>query len=307
MKLPPLEALRYFEVVARHLSFTSAADELCISQSAVSQKISLLEQRLGYKLFYRKPRQLTLSKEGCELQRHVILAFDQLQQAMQHISSIQQLRAIDLYCMPSMASCWLMPYLQDLYNSNPDISLNLIVDTGEPQFREESMDLALCHGYGDGPNMLKQFLFQDYIYPVVSNALFLKYDGDPDRCLQHIPLLHDSLPQAKLSTSWRQWAAQHDKHIDIQAGYRYNRADLIMQAAIDGQGLALARHVLAAREVAEGRLVPLYPDVVQDQSVYLVCRKNLLEKEHVVQFVDWISAKAKAFEQDYAISRLIEG
>lgn len=116
------------------------------------------------------------------------------------------------------------------------------------------------------------------------------------------------MPQAKLSTSWRQWAAQHDKHIDIQAGYRYNRADLIMQAAIDGQGLALARHVLAAREVAEGRLVPLYPDVVQDQKrLFGMAGKNLLEKEHVVQFVDWISAKAKAFEQDYAISRLIEG
>ena len=305
MKLPPLEALRYFEVVARHLSFTQAADELCVSQSAVSQKILLLENRLGYKLFHRKPRQLTLSREGSELLRHVILAFDQLQQAMQHISDIQQIRSIDLYCMPSMASCWLMPYLQDLYVTCPEISLNLVVDTCEPNFRDDAIDVALCHGYGDMPSMLKQFLLHDYIYPVVSKSLFEKYDCDPERCLQQIPLLHDSLPQVKLATSWRQWALYHGKNIDTQAGHRYNRADLIMQAAIDGQGLALARHVLVARDVAAGKLVPLYPDSIQDQSVYLVCQKALLEKPHVHQFIELIVAKAKSFEQEYSVDKLL--
>lgn len=305
MKLPPLEALRYFEVVARHLSFTQAADELCVSQSAVSQKILLLEDRLGYKLFHRKPRQLTLSREGSELLRHVILAFDQLQQAMQHISDIQQIRVIDLYCMPSMASCWLIPYLQDLQTACPEISLNLVVDTCEPNFRDDAIDVALCHGYGDMPSMLKKFLLHDYIYPVISKTLFEKYDCDPERCLQQIPLLHDSLPQVKLATSWKQWALSQGKNIDTQAGHRYNRADLILQAAIEGQGLALTRHVLVAREIAAGRLVLLYRDCIQDQSVYLVCQKSLLEKTHVSEFIEWIEAKARSFEQEYSIEKLL--
>ncbi|HBO38984.1 MAG TPA: hypothetical protein DD638_10010, partial [Pasteurellaceae bacterium] len=238
-----------------------------------------------------------------ELLRHVVIAFNQLQTAMQHIAEIQQARAINLYCMPSMASCWLMPQLQDLYQCVPDLSLNLMVDISEPDFLDDSIDMALCHGYGDHPNMVKKFLFQDYIYPVVSRDLFLQYNQDSELCLHHLPLLHDSMPQAKLSTSWQQWAAQHKKTINTQTGYRYNQADLIMQAAINGQGIALARHVLVARQVAEGKLVPLFPEYTQDQSVYLVCRDTLLQKDHILRFIDWIEDKALSFITDFQIDK----
>ncbi|MCI7479511.1 MAG: LysR substrate-binding domain-containing protein [[Pasteurella] aerogenes] len=303
MKLPPLEALRYFEVVARHLSFTLAADELCVSQSAVSQKILLLEDRLGYKLFYRKPRQLSLTKEGNELLRYVVIAFNQLQTAMQHIAEIQQAHTINIYCMPSMASCWLIPQLHDLYQRVPELSLNLVVDVSEPDFLDDSIDMALCHGYGDHPNTVKKLLFQDYIYPVISRELFSHYQQDPELCLRHLPLLHDSMPQAKLSTSWQQWVIQHRKNINTQTGYRYNQADLIIQAAVNGQGIALVRHVLVARYVAEGKLVPLYPEYTPDQNIYLVYRKTLLHKEYVQNFIDWIEDKARSFLHEFSIEK----
>lgn len=162
MKLPPLEAVRYFEASARHLSFTLAAEELFVSQSAVSQKVILLEERLGYKLFERKPRQLTLTEKGKQLFPVVNEALNQLHDGFNNLQAVSNTKSIQVYCMPSFATQWLMPLLSQFKAAHPHVELNLVVDIKEPTFNNDRLDIAINHGFGDQPQMIQKELFRDY-------------------------------------------------------------------------------------------------------------------------------------------------
>ena len=304
MKFPPLDALRYFEATARLSSFTLAADELCISQSAVSQKVNQLEDRLGYRLFDRKPRQLSLTDRGSLLYPKVHQALIQIHDAFQQVE-YQQINLLDVYCMPSFAARWLMPILNDFHDKNKNISINITAELTEPNFNQEIVDVGICHGIGDQPQMMQLHLFKDYIYPVASPELFKKLQLNDLNNLKKATLLHDSLPQAKLSTSWNVWLTENNiTGVNPNVGCRYNHADLIVRAAIDGQGVALARHVLVAEDIAQGRLIRLTDLITPDQSVYLVCLKKLVDKPQVASFIKWITQKAEEFESKYDIEKL---
>ncbi|MGL6259215.1 LysR substrate-binding domain-containing protein [Vibrio sp. WXL103] len=306
MKLPPLEAVRYFEAAARHLSFTLAAEELFVSQSAVSQKVIQLEERLGYKLFYRKPRQLLLTERGSQLLPLVSSALNQIHDAFHNTSQADQEAVLRLCCQPSFASCWLLPLLSDFYQRFPDTVVNLVASLNQPDSNHNCFDISLSHGFGDQPQMLQKELFRDYIYPVATPELVERYQLDDLSNLAHVPLLHDSQPQAKLSTSWQRWLMEHQlQHIDTSKGYSFNRADLVVNAALAGQGVALGRHVLVAQQVAKGNLVPLTRKVTPDQSVYLVCQKGLLEHKQVAEFIDWIERVSRNFEHECDINKLM--
>ncbi|MGB5446319.1 MAG: transcriptional regulator GcvA [Psychromonas sp.] len=306
-RLPPLEALRYFECAARHLNFTLAAQELCVSQSAVSQKIIQLEECLSYKIFERKPRQLRLTDNGEQLFHSVHLALNQIRDTVNTIESRKQIRRLEIYCMPSFASRWLMPCINDFHQNHPNIDLNLVANLSEPNFHNEEVDIGICHGIGDQPSMVQKLLFRDYIYPVASPELLKRVSLKTPEDLSKVTLLHDSLPQAKLSTSWHRWLSELNiKGVDHNSGNRFNQADLVVQAAIDGQGVALGRHALVAREVAKGRLVPIFNHVIEDDGVYLVCLKKLIERPQVGHFIDWMKQQAQIFESQFNINNIIQ-
>ncbi|SBT14074.1 transcriptional regulator GcvA [Vibrio celticus] len=306
LRLPPLEALRYFEAAARHLSFTLAAQELCVSQSAVSQKVIQLEQRLNFKLFERKPRQLTLTINGEHLYLSVQLALLQIRDTLSDIDSKDQMTRLEVYCMPSFASRWLMPCLSSFYQNNPKIDLLISASFSEPNFRNEDVDIGICHGVGDQPSMEQTLLFRDYIYPVASPSLLAKLPLRTPEDLRKTVLLHDSLPQAKLSTSWQRWFSDLGvSRVDCNAGYSFNQADLIVQAAIDGQGVALGRHSLVARDVAAGKLVPLFGHALEDDGVYLVCLKKLTSRPQIQRFSHWMRQQAKEFETRYSVDSIL--
>ncbi|WP_089139621.1 LysR substrate-binding domain-containing protein [Vibrio rumoiensis] len=306
MKLPPLEAVRYFEVSARHLSFTLAAEELFVSQSAVSQKVILLEERLGYKLFERKPRQLTLTEKGKQLFPVVNEALNQLHDGFNNLQALSNTRAIQVYCMPSFATQWLMPLLSQFKATHPHIELNLVADIKEPTFNSGRLDIAINHGFGDKPQMIQKELLRDYIYPVATPEMIETYQLHDLNNLNKVTLLHDSVPQAKLSTSWQKWLLDNNiKHVDARNGYRYNQADLIISAAQSGQGVALARHVLVAKKVATGKLLPLINDVTPDQSVYLTYLKKWSENPEMIFFIKWLEGKSREFEYNYHVNRLV--
>lgn len=306
LRLPPLEALRYFEVAARHKSFTLAAKELCVSQSAVSQKVILLEDRLKFKLFERKPRQLLLTDNGEHLYKSVQLAMIEIRDALSDLETREHMSRLEVFCMPSFASRWLMPCLNSFYQEYSNINLHLVAKLAEPNFRNEEVDIGICHGIGDQPSMEQCLLFKDYIYPVASpetiESLSLKTPED----LSKATLLHDSIPQAKLSTSWQHWLSdQGVKNVDYNSGYSFNQADLIVQAAIDGQGVALGRHALVAREVANGSLVPLFGKAQEEDGVYIVCLKKLIERPQVENFFAWMKQQARLFEKKYNVHQLV--
>ncbi|MDO6563678.1 transcriptional regulator GcvA [Amphritea sp. 1_MG-2023] len=306
LRLPPLEALRYFEVSARHLSFTQAAEELCLSQSAVSQKIIQLEELLGYRLFERKPRQLILTTKGEQLFYSVQQSLLQIRDTLNTIETQALMSRLQVYCMPSFASRWLMPCLNDFHLQYPNIDLHLVANLSEPNFHSEEVDIGICHGARDQPIMEQRLLFRDYIYPVASPELAAQLAMKTPQELNKAVLLHDSLPHAKLSTSWQRWLAEQNiKGVDYSNGYRFNQADLIVQAAINGQGVALGRHALVAREIAQGRLVPLFDTITEDDGVYLVCLKKLLERPKIANFFAWMEQQARLFEQQYNAEQLI--
>lgn len=304
-RLPPLEALRYFEAAARHLSFTLAADELCISQSAVSQKVIQLEQRLGYKLFERRTRHLLLTASGTRLYPAVHSALGLLSETLGNIGALTQRSKLTVYCMPSFANRWLMPRLQDFHSKHPHIDLHLIAEFSEPNFHNETVDIGICHGFADQHGTEQRLLFRDYVYPVISPSLQQTLELREPADLSRAILLHDSLPQAKLATSWQKWLAERGvHHIDCSGGYRFNQADLIVGAALNDRGVALGRHVLVADEVASGHLIPLFKDVVEDDGVYAVFLKKLANNPPIQTFCAWLEEQAKTFEREGCIAKI---
>ncbi|MDO6462062.1 transcriptional regulator GcvA [Granulosicoccaceae sp. 1_MG-2023] len=306
IRLPPLESLRYFEAAARHLSFTLAAGELCVSQSAVSQKMIQLEARLGYKLFERRTRRLILTENGAALYPVVHAALSDIRDTLSEIASNSTMRKLTVYCLPSFASRWLMPRLEDFHNKHPDIDLHLVTELTEPNFHNEIVDIGICHGTGNQPAMEQRLLFRDYIYPVASPALLRAHPLHRPRDLSDTVLIHDSLPHAKLSTSWQRWlAARGVRDVDYSNGYSFNQVDLIVQAAIDGRGVALGRHVLVADEVQSGRLAPLFDDYEADDGVYLVCLKKLAERPQIAAFSAWVQAQADEFTAAMGVEQML--
>ncbi|MDN2664842.1 transcriptional regulator GcvA [Psychromonas sp. 14N.309.X.WAT.B.A12] len=305
-RLPPLEALRYFECAARHLNFTAAAKELCVSQSAVSQKIILLEAHLQYKVFDRKPRQLHLTENGEELFKSVHQALNQIRDTVNHIESHKQVRQLEVYSMPAFASRWLMPCIHEFYDAHPNIDLNLAANFAEPIYRNEEVDIGICHGKCDQTDMQQELLFRDYIYPVASPELLKKITLNTPEDLNKTTLLHDSLPNAKFGTSWSRWLSELNiEGISCNSGYSFNQVDLIVQAALNGQGVALGRHALVAKEIENGRLVPLFGHSVEDGGIYVMYLKKLADRPQVSDFISWIKGQSVTFEQQFNVNKLL--
>ena len=304
-RLHSLESLRYFDAAARHLSFTAAAADLCISQSAVSQKILQMEASLGYQLFERKTRQLSLTENGTILFQCVHDVLLQIRNTLDQLETVEKNRRIDVYCMPSFASRWLIPTLNDFNQQYPHLDLNLLAEFSEPNFHNEHIDVGICHGSVDDPAMEHRLLLNDYIYPVVSPELLKDIKLETLSDLKNTTLLHDSLPRAKLSASWQLWLTKNKvTDVDYNTGSHFNQADLIIKAAMEGQGVALAHHVLVAKEVANGRLVPLFNKVKKSEGAYIVCLKKSIKQPQISTFYNWIVQQAKDFERDYAIEKI---
>ncbi|MFM2475659.1 LysR substrate-binding domain-containing protein [Celerinatantimonas sp. MCCC 1A17872] len=304
-RLPPLEALRYFEAAARHLSFTHAADELCVTQSAVSQKVIQLEQRLGYALFERHIRRLTLTEQGALIYPVVQTALGNIRDVLS-TAQIEYGHKLTIYCVPSFASRWLMPRLYDFHSHYPDIDLHIMSSPDQPDFKEESIDIGICHGHQEQPDMVQELLFWDYIYPVATPQVIRRDHIKTPLDLSQTILLHDALPLAKLATSWPNWLSEHGlSQIDCRNGYRFNQADHIVRAALDSRGVALGRHVLVAAEVKRGRLQPLFEHYQRDDGVYLVYQKKQQNAQSVSAFSKWLKQQALLFNQQMNVEQLV--
>jgi len=310
IQLQSLDSLRYFESVARHLSFTEAAKELCLTQSAVSQKIIQLETRLGYPLFERKIRQINLTNSGEILYRSVHNSLSQIRNTLNELDVSASTSELNIYCMPSFANRWLTPKLNSFQESFPNININLLAVNPEPAFTHEHIDIGIFHGLSDNQSSMQPtVLIKDYIYPVASPELLKRIKLDNIYDLKNTNLIHDSLPNAKLASSWQKWLFERNVHIDevnYNKGYRFNQADLIIRAAIDGQGIALTHHVLVAKDIEDGRLVRVLDGISPCEEVNIVCFKDLLNNPPIKIFHDWILGQATVFERKFNLDKLFK-
>jgi LysR family transcriptional regulator, glycine cleavage system transcriptional activator len=290
--LPTLSALRSFEAAARHESFTRAADELCVTQGAVSHQIKALEGELGLKLFSRERRGLVITDAGRDYLAVVREAFDRIALGTDRLLQRQRSGVITVSASPDFAAKWLVSRLGRFAEAYPNIELRVSATMRHVDFAREDVDLAIRHGAGSWVGLDAVNLSAEELFPVCSPALVSGSRGirNPEDVLQ-FPLLH--------LDDWRNWSrwleAAGVSGEALLHGPILNHASMLIDAAIEGQGIALARTALAACDLINGRLVrPFRVALPLSNTYWIVCPRATSTLPKIVAFRDWLLAEAAA-------------
>ena len=289
-RLPPLNALKAFEAAARHESFTRAAEELCVTQGAVSHQVKALEAELGLKLFNREPRRLVITGAGRDYLVVVRDALDRIAAGTDRLLQRQRAGVLTVSTSPNFASKWLVHRLGRFAEVHPTIDLRVSATLHHVDFAREDVDVAVRHGDGTAPGLDITRLYTEALFPVCSPGLLrgrhaLRRPAD----LAHHVLLHLDDRQ-----DWSRWLdAAGVKDADLSRGPVLNQASMVIDAAVDGQGVALARTGLAARDLIGGRLVRPFSLVLPVSYAYwIVCPKATAKLPKIVTFRNWLLAEA---------------
>jgi LysR family glycine cleavage system transcriptional activator len=298
-RLPPLNALRAFESAARHLNFSRAAEELSVTPGAVSQQIQNLEDYVGAALFKRTPRGLLLTDSAQMALPALREAFDRLAEAAALLTAAVDGRRLTLTAPPSFAAKWLVPRLGRFEAAHPQVDVWLSADMDLVDFAASDVDLALRYGAGPYPGLEAIRLLSETVIPVMSPALAAAHPvASPADLAGHV-LLHDGSPDADESCpDWQMWlAARGVKGFDASRGPRFNQSSLVIEAAMSGRGVALAKRTLAQDDLDAGRLVaPMPISTLVDFAYFLVHPKAKGRLPQVKAFIAWIRAEAEAHE-----------
>ena len=290
LRLPPMNTLRAFEAAARHLSFTLAAEELHITQAAVSHQIKALEEALGVKLFRRLNRAIRLTEEGQEFVTEIRKALSHLATAVEKVAAPGAGGPLTVSVLPSFASKWLVPRLGRFREKHPEIDVRISPSTRLTDFQRDDVDLVVRYGKGRYEGLHSVRLMTEDIFPVCSPALLegpnaLRKPED----LHHHTLLHDDA-----YVDWAMWllvAGVED--IGPAHGPYFTDSAMVIQAAAEGQGVALARGALAADDIAAGRLVkPFDIAIPTEYAYYVLCPKATSHHPKIAAFRDWLLEEA---------------
>jgi LysR family glycine cleavage system transcriptional activator len=285
-KLPPLNALRAFEATARHLSVKNAADELCVTPSAVSQMLKALELHLGVKLFQRVNRGIFLTAAGQGYLPPVRNAFRQIAEASTRIAVSAETGTLTVSVTPFFAAAWLVPRLKEFQDAQPDIDLQVVTSNTPADFSRDGVDVAVRHGLGRYPGLCSERVVAVEIVPVAAATLVAKL-GQPDgpAALTRWPHVHDAERKG-----WHLWfQAQGIDQIGPPRGPAFDDSGLLLQAVLAGQGAGLLPAAMVAVDVAEGRLVKLADVALLEAfAYYLVYPELSRERPKVSAFRRWI-------------------
>ena len=302
-RLPPLNALRAFEAAARHLNFSRAADELLVTPGAVSQQIQNLEDYVGAPLFRRTPKGLLLTDAAQTSLPALREAFDRLAEAASLLTAAVDGRRLTLTAAPSFAAKWLVPRLGLFERAHPEVDVWLSAGMELVDLAAGEVDVAIRYGGGRYPGLEVRRLMTETVIPVASPALLAEHPlDDPTDLKAHI-LLHDGSPDPDDSCpDWPMWlAARGLRGVDGNRGPRFNQSSLVIEAAMNGRGVALAKRTLAQADLDAGRLIaPLQIATAVDFAYYLVHPKAKGRLPQVKAFIGWIEAEALAHERALA-------
>jgi LysR family glycine cleavage system transcriptional activator len=294
-RLPSLNGLRAFEAAARHLSFTHAAAELNVTQTAISHQIKRLEQELGIALFIRKNRSLALTPQARDYLPGVRAAFNDLKLATDRLLRKDDDKVLTISTLASLAAKWLLPRLSTFQATHPGIDVRITTSTALVDFRGGDVDAAIRYGRGHWPGVRTQWLMADELFPVCSPQLL---GGDkPLKCPQDLAnhtLLHTS--GGGYDDDWRLWltAAGLPASIARQPGPTFDLIFMTVQAAIDGFGVALGRTSYVEGDITKGRLVvPFKIALPSDAGFYLVSREAAPDPPKLKSFRQWLAGAAQ--------------
>lgn len=289
-RLPPLNALRAFEAAARYQSFTRAAEELCVTQGAVSHQVKALEAELGLKLFNRERQRLVITDAGREYMAVVRDSFDRIAAGTERLLQRQRSGVLTVSTSPDFAAKWLVHRLGGFVELHPEIDLRVSATLHHVDFAREDVDLAVRHGDGNWPGLEAMRLCTEELFAVCSPKLLAKRARvkKPEDLLK-LPLLH--LDDRKIWVRWLEAAGVSSP--ELSQGPILNRASMVIDAAVDGQGVALARTTLAAWDLLNGRLVQPFPATLRTAKTYwIVCPKATASLPKITLFRDWMLAEA---------------
>jgi LysR family glycine cleavage system transcriptional activator len=289
-RLPSRDAVRAFEAAARPESFTRAAEELCVTQGAVSHQVKALEAELGLKLFNRERQRLVITEAGREYLNVVRDAFDRIAIGTERLLQRQSSGVLTVSTSPDFAAKWLVHRLGRFAEAFPEIELRVSATLHHVDFAREDIDLAVRHGDGNWTGLHVTRLCSEELFPVCSPRL--ASDARPlnrPTDLLGFPLLH--LDDRTIWTTWLEAAGVGDA--DALHGPVLNRASMVIDAAVDGQGVTLARTTLAAWDLINGRLIrPVALALPLAKSYWIVGPKASAALPKIVTFREWLLAEA---------------
>jgi LysR family transcriptional regulator, glycine cleavage system transcriptional activator len=292
-RLPSLNGLRAFEAAARHLSFTQAAAELNVTQTAISHQIRRLEEELGIRLFVRQNRALALTPQARDYLPGVRAAFNDLRLATDRLLRKDE-HVLTVSTLASLAAKWLLPRLSAFQETHPGIDVRITTSTALVDFKSGDVDAAIRYGRGDWPGLHADWLMADQLFPVCSPALLT--GKRPLRCpedLRDHVLLHTSNAN---SDDWRLWltAAGLPANISRQPGLTFDLILMTVQAALDGIGVAMGRTSYVEADIAKGRLVvPFKITLPANAGFYLVCPEATADTPKLAAFRQWLIASVQ--------------
>jgi DNA-binding transcriptional LysR family regulator len=293
-KIPSTQALAVFESAARHQSFTKAADEMAVTQSAVCRQIAGLENFLGLKLFRRTRRGVTLTDAGVGYSRQVSMRLDEIERdAFQVMSRDGHGDTLELGVMPTFATKWLLPRLQSFLLEHPGVTVNLRPRTRPFLFDETNLDATLYAGAASWPGTEGIFLMRESLVAVGNPQLIA-----PQRSITATELLrYPLLQQSTRPYAWRQWFASLGMQTENDlVGSQLELFSMLTEAAILGMGAALIPRFLIEDELRRGLLVVLVEhEYLSAQSYYLIYPEGKSERPLLRAFQEWLEEQAKAY------------
>jgi len=307
-RLPPLNALRAFEVSARLRSFSRAAEELNVTPAAISHQIKGLEEYLGTRLFNRANRTLMLTQEGQTLLPGIRRGFSAFHDAMEAFGLHDETGLLNVAVTPSFASRWLVPRLESFNKAHPEIDIRMTTSMGLIDYDRDGIEIGVRYGGGEYPDLVVEPLLSHDILPVCSPRLLSggrKLEKPED--LAQFTLLHDDGHRhVEMFPDWGMWLkAAGVTNVDASHGLRFDNASAAQGAAVEGLGVALGRTTLISDDLAAGRLIcPLDLTLHSEFAYWVVYPENRIKRPKVAAFRDWLVEEARRYqaEQDAAKS-----
>jgi len=285
--LPPLNSLRAFEAAARRLSFTRAAEELGVTQAAISHHVRLIEEHLGFRLFRRLNNALVLTEKGETYLPSVRQAFEVLSEATDAVQGHGDSQTLTLSVLPNFALRWLVPRLAEFQQGNPAIDIRLLTSYRGTDFLREDIDAAIRLG-ADWPGLNADPLFGSEMFPVCSPAVITRQPLDAPSDLAHHVLLH----VYGALDDWPLWlAAARAPEVVTDRGPSFDSYALALEAAVYGCGVAMARSAFVQDDLANGRLVaPLSLRLKRSEAWYFLWPRTRTSRK-LSLFRSWLLAQ----------------
>ena len=300
VRLPPTASLRALESAARHLSYTRAAEELFITQSAVSHQIKHAEEIWNVKLFSRRGRKLVLTEAGAALAPVVRTFLKSLETTFAELQQSSDSESIKISLLPSFAFKWLVPRLGHLKVNHPNLDVWISTSEDIVDLSNSDVDLAIRLGLGNWSDLYTKLLLREYVFPVCSPRFLASIEPpETPKDLLKLPLLYRH--SNDICPRWRDWFTDIGTMIkSLPRGTRFPDTSLALQAAIDDQGIALARSAHVADDLAAGRLVKLFNiESHSNVAYYITCLKGREKTPAIAAMIDWLTVEAQLAQNDF--------